>query len=106
MKREAQEIAEKRNAVIKSLADVRKTIYERINQENKSIILNGEEFSPIDAAKFISENAKDCSIIPGNIKSGVPLPLSLEQFSALYASNETISVEEEKELRAILNKTL
>ena len=102
VKKEAQEIAEKRNAVIKSLADVRKTIYERIHQENKSIILNGEEFSPIDAAKFISENEKDCSIIPGNIKSGVSLPLSLEQFSALYASNETISVEEEKELIAKL----
>lgn len=102
VRREAQEIAEKRNAVIKSLADIRKTIYERIHQENKCIVFDGEEFSPIDAAKFVAENSNDCSYIPGNIKIGIPLPLTHEQFSILYESNVTLSIEEEKELLAKL----
>ena len=42
-----------------------------------TIIINGEEFSPIDAAKFLKENRDQLgSIIPGNVYTCEALPVS------------------------------
>ena len=102
IKREMDSLAADRDDVIRKLADVRKKIYAIINQECNCIVLNGEDISPSKAAAFVAEYAEDLSYIPGKVRLYAPLPLSFEQLSALYRSNEGITSEDEKELETEL----
>ena len=90
---------EKRKQIIRELSENRKKLFSLIHQEYKSIVLNGSEISPSEAASFVLDHAEDLSYIPGEIKADMPLPLSYSELADLYRSNEGISEEEEKELR-------
>ena len=48
------------------------------------------------------EHTEDLSYIPGKVRLYAPLPLNFEQLSALYRSNEGVTVEDEKELETEL----
>ena len=102
VKREMDSLAAERRDVIRQLADVRKKIYAIIHQECSCIVLNGEDISPSKAAAFVVEHADDLSYIPGKVRLYAPLPLSFEQLSALYRSNEGVTTEDEKELETEL----
>lgn len=102
VKREMDSLAAERRDVIRQLADVRKKIYAIIHQECGCIVLNGEDISPSKAASFVVEHAEDLSYIPGKVRLYAPLPLSFEQLSALYRSNEGVTAEDEKELETDL----
>lgn len=102
VKRELDSLAAERRDVISKLADVRKKIYAIIHQECSCIVLNGEDISPSKAAAFVVEHAEDLSYIPGKVRLYAPLPLTFEQLSALYRSNEGVTVADEKELEAEL----
>lgn len=102
LKREMDKLSTERRDVIKKLADVRKKIYAVINQECSSIVLNGESISPSAAAAYVVEHAEDLSYIPGKVRMGAPLPLSFEQLTDLYRSNESVTAADEKELETAL----
>ena len=99
LKREMDAIAVERRDIIKRLADVRRKIFEIIHQECNCIVYNGEEFSPSQIASFVAEHAEDLSYIPGNVQLRAPMPLTFQQLIELYRSNESISAEDEKELK-------
>jgi len=102
VKREMDSLAAERRDVISKLADVRKKIYAIINQECNCIVLNGEDISPSKAAAFVVEHTEDLSYIPGKVRLYAPLPLSFEQLSSLYRSNEGVTAADEKELETEL----
>lgn len=102
VKREMDSLAAERRDVISRLADVRKKIYAIIHQECSCIVLNGEDISPSKAAEFVVEHTQDLSYIPGRVRLYAPLPLSFEQLSALYRSNEGVTAADESELEAEL----
>lgn len=102
VKREMDSLAAERRDVISKLADVRKKIYAMIHQECSCIVLNGEDISPSKAAAFVVEHAEDLSYIPGEVRLYAPLPLTFEQLSALYRSNEGVTAADEKELETEL----
>ncbi len=102
VKREMDSLAAERRDVISKLADVRKKIYAIIHQECSCIVLNGEDISPSKAASFVVEHAEDLSYIPGKVRLDAPLPLTFEQLTALYRSNECVTVADEKELETEL----
>ncbi|GAA0742219.1 AAA domain-containing protein [Clostridium oceanicum] len=68
----------------------------RLN-EYRPIVVNGEEFNPLDAAKFISKYKDAYSWIPMPVKLGVAPSLSEEEIIELYETNKTISKDQEKE---------
>ena len=105
LKQEMDRIAEERGEIIRELADVRRKIYAIINQECNCIVYNGEDISPSQAAKFVTEHAEELSYIPGKVRLRAPLPLTFEQLTELYHSNESISVEDEAELANDLPST-
>lgn len=105
IKREMDMVAAERSQVISSLAETRRNIYAVINQECKCIVFNGEDISPSKAAEFVYENADTLSYIPGKVRLYTPLPLTFEQLSALYRSNEGVSEEDEHELACDLPST-
>ena len=102
VKEEMERLAADRRDVISKLAEVRKKIYAIIHQECNCIVLNGEDISPSKAASFVAEHAEDLSYIPGKVRLYMPLPLSFEQLSDLYRSNEGVTAEDEKELETEL----
>ena len=98
LKHKMEELKENRLKVIKDLASVRRKIFNIINSEYKSIILDGEEISPADAACFVQRNKEKLSYIDGRVKLYAPLPLTINEFNYLYETNSKISHDEEKEL--------
>lgn len=88
-----------RREVIDQLAETRKKIFNIKYSEIKNIVINGEEISPIDAAKYVNKYALDYSeIIPGKVKLNVGLPLSNQELIDLYSTNGQLSMQEELEL--------
>lgn len=99
VKKEMDSIARDRKAIIDRLADVRRKIFGIISQERGSIVLNGVEISPSEAAAFVCSRAGDLAYIPGNVRLRSPLPLSFEQLTDLYKSNDSITQTDEDELK-------
>ena len=61
--------------------------------EYRPIVISGEEFKPIDAAKYVSENKEKYSWIPKPVALGVSSSLSEEEVEELYKSNRLVSEE-------------
>ncbi len=88
-----------RNDIIERLSDIRKTLYQIRNRQCNNIVLNGEAFSPIEAAKYLDSNRKLLQdIIPGTVLEYAALPLAFDELAELYSSNDQVSVEEEQQL--------
>jgi very-short-patch-repair endonuclease len=88
----------RRNEIINNLNDERKKIFNIRSQEAKTIVYDGQGYSVLEVAKLISENRELMMSIPGYVKQKEGLPLTREEFQQLYASNESISADEEYEL--------
>lgn len=65
--------------------------------EHIAITIGGEEYTPIEAAKFIKEHDSIDNWIPSPVKLGKILSLNDNEIRELYESNESISLEEERE---------
>lgn len=87
-----------RSTIIGELAKVRKDLFRLINQEANSIVYNGEDISPSAAAQFVLDNAKTLDYIPGKVKYPNALPLTFDELSVLYRSNEAVDLKAESEL--------
>ena len=106
LEKEIKECDTKRKSIIKQLNETRKKLFQIRNQQCNNIILNGDEFSPIDAAKFLKENRDQLGdVIPGNVYTCEALPVSYEALVKLYDSNQSVSVDEEKQLACNLPDT-
>lgn len=99
LKKEMDMLATERREIIAKLAKVRRSIFTILNQEYDNIVLNGVGISPSQAAEFVRNHAENLSYIPGYVKLRAPLPLSFEQITDLYRSNEGISLNDETELK-------
>ena len=80
LKKQIDKLKDERLKIIDELSKTRKKIYNALNDEYKSIVLNGDEISPSEAAKYILDNKGKLDYINGNIKLYEPLPLSIEEF--------------------------
>lgn len=87
-----------RNRIIKSLAETRKRIFAIKHSEIEPIIYNGENYSPKDAARFVSDGKEQLSYIPGRVTPKHVLPLTFAELQQLYNSNAELSREDEEEL--------
>ena len=98
LKKQIDKLKDERLKIIDELSKTRKKIYNALNDEYKSIVLNGDEISPSEAAKYILDNKGKLDYINGNIKLYEPLPLSIEELNYLYSTNSKLTDIEEKEL--------
>lgn len=98
LQREMNSLDRERKEIINHLGKIRRKIFTALNKECNSIVYNGEDISPSEAAKFIAEHADDLSYIPGKVIPHESLPLTYEQLVKLYRSNQLLSEEDEKEL--------
>lgn len=98
LKKQIDKLKDERLKIIDELSKTRKKIYNALNDEYKSIVLNGDEISPSEAAKYILDNKGKLDYINGNIKLYEPLPLTIEELNYLYSTNSKLTDIEEKEL--------
>lgn len=98
LSREMQRKQMEREQIIKDLAEVRKRLFQMINTETKNIVIDGEDISPSAAARFVLDNAKDLDYIPGKVNYPHGLPLSFDDLSSLYRSNDVVDEKSESEL--------
>lgn len=97
VKKEMESLGQERKEIIRELAAVRKKLFVIINQECNCIVYNGEDISPSAAAAYVQENSEILSYIPGSVRLYEPLPLSFEELTELYRSNDVISIQDEAE---------
>lgn len=102
LEREARRLAKKRSKLLEEREQIRKQLLDAISGEFRQIVVSGEGFEPSEAARQVAAGSAEDSWVPGPIEAGADLPLSLEELDALYASNEHLSVDEERELDANL----
>lgn len=98
LKKQKEELKLSRLNVIDELSRTRKKIYNLLNSEYKSIVLNGDEYSPSEAAMYIAKNRCKLNFISGNVIPYSPFPLNIDELTRLYASNNKVDKIEEKEL--------
>lgn len=98
LKRKADVAQRERNEIIQKLEETRKKLYQIKFKEYKPLVYNGESISPAEAARFVHDHIEDLSYIPGEIKTGAPLPLEFDELAQLYHTNSLITSEEESEL--------
>lgn len=99
LERDIRECNAKRKDIIEQLNKTRKKLFQIRNQQCNTITLNGEAFSPINAAKFLKDNRDRLGdIIPGNVYACEALPVSYEALVDLYGSNQSVSVDDEQQL--------
>lgn len=102
-----EKLAKDRDLLIKKLMESRKKVFNIKLKEIEPVKIGEEEYSPIEAAKFVAENCNDLDYIPGEVKLYEPLPLSEGDIDFLYKSNIYVSADEEKELkRGICNPSM
>jgi very-short-patch-repair endonuclease len=97
-KKRATDLRARRSSLIEAITKSRKGLLEAVQGEYLPIILQGEQTTPADAARFLAETADMHSWLPGPIDATSALPLTLEEVQFLYQSNHLISAADELEL--------
>jgi very-short-patch-repair endonuclease/DNA polymerase III delta prime subunit len=99
MKKEAGSLRKKRADMLKTVHNKRGKLRSARESEIEEIVLSGETIRPVDAAKQIALNAATHGWIPEPVNHDY-CPLSDRDIIELYATNSTISPDDEIELRA------
>lgn len=94
-KRKAEVLQKERAEILDQLYQTRNEIYKLKWEESNQIEIDGEKLSPFEIAQFVRENRDRLSYIPGNVDVNCPLPLSYEELTKLYKTNEIITKEDE-----------
>ncbi|MBW9154727.1 AAA domain-containing protein [Clostridium estertheticum] len=97
LKSKVESLGKERKEIIDKLNNLKMDLKNARINEYRAIIISGEEYKPIDAAKYINKHRSDAAWMPTPIILGKSLSLSEEEISELYSSNIKINLEEEKE---------
>lgn len=98
LKDQMDALKEQRDDVLKELSQLRHKLFSIKNIECQTIAYNGESLSPSQAADYVSKNESVLAYIPGQVATGQPLPLTINELIALYRSNVEVSTDEVREL--------
>ncbi|MFX0558843.1 AAA domain-containing protein [Tepidibacillus infernus] len=104
LQKEVDKIETDRKKIIKKLKELRHQLTQTRLNEYRPIVFAGQDYDPSKAARKIANSSED-EWIPGPVKLGEPLPLSIEELQLLYETNEKLTKLEEVELRMPLSKT-
>ena len=99
MKKEAGTLRIKRANMLAAVLAKRSKLRSARESEIEEIVVNGEAIRPVEAAKQIAATAAANDWIPGPLNQDF-CPLSDREIIELYATNSTITPDDEIELRA------
>ena len=99
--REAVQLQAQRLTLLKQLRETRRKLLAARQDEYRSLLIAGEEFSPAHAARFVEANRLGNEWIPGPVALGQPLPLSQGELNELYRTNSLLTLADEHEAKSL-----
>jgi very-short-patch-repair endonuclease/DNA polymerase III delta prime subunit len=96
--REATALEKSRENMIEKLNNAKLELLNSINDEYLELIYAGRSYTPSEAARIIADGIGIHDWIPAPVSLGEPLPLTQGELLDLYATNRTITLEDESEL--------
>lgn len=90
-------LEEQRKGLINTLRSKKEQLKKEIEKEYLPIIFEGEEYTPIEAARFVAENREGNDWIPSPVQLGSSLSLNNWEVKELYESNGILTKEAEIE---------
>ena len=94
----AHSLSAERKALINRLKTARQSLLAARNEEYRDLIVDGQSFSPADAARKVAQGSGVDDWIPQPITQDSPLPLAESELIELYQTNINLSAGEEEEL--------
>jgi very-short-patch-repair endonuclease/DNA polymerase III delta prime subunit len=98
LRREASQLRNRRQDLLNKQQHLQQQIRDARYSEIEEIVVTGNSYTPIKAAQLVKEQAERNGWIPGTIQENQLCPLSDTEISALYATNQQLSVQEEQQL--------
>jgi very-short-patch-repair endonuclease/energy-coupling factor transporter ATP-binding protein EcfA2 len=98
LKEDIKTLTETRKKVLDEIYSLRKQMLLMRQKEVRGIVIAGESFSVVDAAKYVSDNKALLKYLPDSDSQIDVLPISKDDVKFLYSSNDLISTDEEEEL--------
>lgn len=95
---EAQQLRQERSRILERLCELREQLLEARSAEYREIVVQGQTFTPAEAARKVAREREQHGWLPGPLERGAVLPLTVGELSDLYASNGALSVDEERQL--------
>jgi very-short-patch-repair endonuclease len=95
---EAEQLAAQRKDLLARLRKHRQELFDARADEYREVVFLKAKLSPCDAARKVAAEAQAHGWITAPVQTGAALPLSTAEIKELYASTETLSVEDEAEL--------
>lgn len=97
LEKEAANLQRERTALIEQIRNDREDLKLARNIEYEPLIVDGQQYTPSQAARYIAEHVED-QWIYDVITLEIPLPLSLQEFTELYHTNIAVSSQNEQDL--------
>jgi hypothetical protein len=95
---DAHELHERRVCLVETLRHARSRLQDARANEYRPVIVAGQEYTPSDVARIVAKGRDRDEWIPGPVELAVPLPLSCDEVGELYATNASVSPEDERQL--------
>jgi very-short-patch-repair endonuclease len=100
--KEIEQRVKERRKILEENRRLTAELREALESEYREISSQGKAITPAEAARYVKRNSASSCWIPGPIEKGVSLPLSLEEFSTLYATNIEFNATEERDASYVL----
>jgi len=101
LEREAVQLKAQRLNLLEQLRETRRKLLAARQDEYRSLLIAGEEFSPSQAARFVEANRLGNDWIPGPVALGQPLPLAQGELHELYRTNSLLTLADEHEAKGL-----
>ncbi len=102
LERQARRHREERLALLHQLRALREQLREARYDEYRALVVAGEQYSPVQAAKLVAAQRERDGWIPAPVTPGAPLPLTESELIDLYRSNALVTARDEREMALAL----
>ncbi len=99
---DAKSLEIQRSDLIEKLRKARQNLVDARWNEYRDVVVAGQNFSPSEAARKVSQEKEDSDWIPAPVSLGAPVPLSDGELINLYRTNFVLNSEDEVEITQAL----
>ena len=96
---DAAALASQRSEVLQGIEDLRDELKTAFLAEYEELIVDGQPFTPTEAAFLLAEKRKEHGWIEGQANTDASLPLTKDEIRDLYQLNRKLSLSDERALR-------
>lgn len=100
LEREVGQLSETRAVINRDIRNLTTDLRTAREAEYVPIVIGGQSFEPVAAARWVRDNLTGNDWIPGPVDAGAPVPLSISELRDLYATNAQLTAIEAEEIRS------